>query len=612
MNKKILSVLLFAVTFLSAQQKPIQIAFLSDVHFQDLYGSFSDNNFKGILNPKTGRETIMRTMDAQLHSTRIFNENYFAFLKALDDIAAKDIKIVAMPGDFSDDGQAYNLRGLRKILEYYHQKYGINFYLTTGNHDPVGPFRQDAGKDDFLGKDGLPLRIYSREVSGKTKGDQIITKDIATSGYLEILDELKDFGFYPAKDNLYWSTPFDRGAFNTYSYEKAIQCAGYTKRMYEVSKGFSIPDLSYVVEPVKGVWMMAIDGNTYIPKDVKAGPNDPANYHGASVGYNNVLTHKQHLIGWVKKVGVEAKKNNKTLIAFTHYPMIDFNDGASAEIEKLLGKNKWQLERVPEEDVADAFMKAGLQIHFAGHMHINDTGIRKKGNQMLVNVQVPSLAAYLPAYKVLTIRSPEKMEIHTEVLNNVPHFDDLFPLYKKEYEALSKKDDTIVWNKDILTAKSYHDFMLYHLKELVRLRMIPNEWPVDFIQKGKSLHGENLLIMSLFSSGDDLFKMMNDEKSKKQLEQKGIHTEAFKQWNFEDLLLDLYKFQSADELAKKDISKERLEQYGIIEKLYSVNTSQDPFILRLKSVFKILSMLSNGDPADYFEINLPNRSVKRL
>lgn len=57
---------------------------------------------------------------------------------------------------------------------------------------------------------------------------------------------------------------------------------------------------------------------------------------------------------------------------------------------------------------------------------------------MLVNIQVPSLAAYLPAYKILTIKSPTLMEVKTEVLNDVPHFDELFPLYENEYEALKK------------------------------------------------------------------------------------------------------------------------------------------------------------------------------
>ncbi|WP_379963020.1 metallophosphoesterase family protein [Epilithonimonas sp. UC225_85] len=596
-----MTILIFATIFFSAQ-KPVQIAFLSDVHFQDLYGEFSDNNFKGIINPKTGKPTILRTMDSQLHSTRIFNENYFAFLKALDEIAAKGIKIVAMPGDFSDDGQAYNLRGLHKILDHYHQEFGIRFYLTTGNHDPVGPFRQDAGKDDFLGENGNPLGIYSKENIGKIS-NKIITKDIAESGYSEILDELKDFGFYPKKDDLFWSTPFHQISLPDYSYEKALQYADYSKRMYEVSKGFSVPDLSYVVEPVKDVWMIAIDGNTYIPKNSNGNAEDPSNYKGASIGYNNVLTNKQHLIEWVKKIAEAARQNHKTLIAFTHYPIIDFNDDATEEIKNLLGEKKWQMERVPQEDVAKVFADAGLQIHFAGHMHINDTGIRKFGDKMLVNVQVPSLAAYLPAYKILTIKSSGKLEVQTEVLNNVPHFDDLFPLYGKEYEALQKSGRKTLWNKEILKTRSYHDFMLFHLKELVRFRMIPDDWPKDFMEKTAKLNGEDLLFLSL---------NRNNLEAKKYLKQKGIQSSKFRKWTFNDMLFDLYKFQSADELAGKDIPKVRLQQYQTLEKLFELNQSQDSFIIQLKSVFRILSLLSNGDPVDHFEIDLEKQTLERI
>ncbi len=596
MHKGIFSFLVFAFSLFSAQQKPVQIAFLSDVHFQDLYGSFSDNDFKGIINPKTGKPTILRTMDAQLHSTRIFNENYFALLKALDDIAKKEIKIVAMPGDFTDDGQAYNLRGLHKILDKYHQQYGIEFYMTTGNHDPVGPFRKEGGKDDFMGKSVYPLGIYSKGNIGKTDR-KIVTKDIAESGYLEILDELKDFGFYPKKKDLFWGTPFTRYSPKDYSYEKALPDADYTKRMYDVAEGFPVPDLSYVAEPVKGVWLMAIDGNTYIPKNLNESSQNPGNYKGASIGYNNVLTHKKHLIEWVKNTMTEAKKNGKTVIAFTHYPMVDFNDGATSELKSLLGEKKWQMERVPEEEVAKAFAAAGLQIHFAGHMHINDTGMRNVNGRMLVNVQVPSLAAYIPAYKVLTIHSADNMDVQTEVLNNVPRFNELFPLYEKEYDALQKAKNKILWNKDILKSKSYHDFMLFHLKELVRLRMIPDDWPKDFIDGTNGFTGEDLLLLV---------------QNKKQLQKKRIHQEAFRKWKMEDLLLDLYKFQSADELARKDVPFERIQQYKILEELFSAYRGQNHFILYLKKVFKVLSFLSAGEPADHFEINLKKNSVIKL
>lgn len=230
-------------------------------------------------------------------------------------------------------------------------------------------------------------------------------------------------------------------------------------------------------------------------------------------------------------------------------------------------------------------------------MHINDTGIRRVGDHVLINVQVPSLAAYLPSYKTLTIQSPDIMEVQTEVLNEVPRFDELFPLYEKEYKALQKDTGKIRWNKDILKTKSYHDFMLFHLKELVRLRMIPDDWPKDFIEKTKNLNGEDLLLLI---------------QNKNQLKEKKIVSETFKKWSVDDLLLDLYKFQSADELAKKDISKERLEQYQVLEQLYHENQSQDPLVIQLKSVFKILSLLSNGDPADHFEIDLKNQKIRRL
>ncbi len=72
---------------------------------QDVFGDFQDTDYEGIRNPRNGKFVTIRTMEAQLNSTRIFNENYFAFLAALDDVARRKIKYVVLPGDFSDDGQ---------------------------------------------------------------------------------------------------------------------------------------------------------------------------------------------------------------------------------------------------------------------------------------------------------------------------------------------------------------------------------------------------------------------------------------------------------------------------------------------------------------------------
>lgn len=575
----------------------MKIAFLADVHFQDLYGEFSDSDFKGIENPKTGKKTILRTMDSQLHSTRIFNENYFAFLAALDDIAKKNIKIVALPGDYTDDGQAYNLRGLKKILEEYQKKYKMRFFITTGNHDPVGPFLKQGGKSDFMDENGDELSIVSHEKLIKKKDQRIVvTKDIAMSGYLEILNEMKNFGFAPSEKDFFWQTPFSENSYQQFNFKNALKDSEYSNRMYEVSPGFLVPDLSYVVEPTKGIWLMAIDGNTYIPKNSNGDPKDENNFQGASIGYNNVLTNKKHLFSWVEKVVIEAKKHNKTLIAFTHYPILDFNDNANEEIKKLLGKDKWQMDRVPKDEVAELFAKAGLKLHFAGHMHINDTGIKKfDDGKMLVNIQVPSLAAYIPGYKILTVNSEDEFEVKTVSIKNVPRFNELFPLYEKEFDNLKTKNSKEIWNKDILKTKNYQDLTLFHLKELVRLRFIPSDWPKDLIEKASKLSGKDLLELS---SGDQ--KISNKTKKK------------FAKWDFEDALLNLYQLQSADELAKKDIPKKRLAQYKLLEQNFEHLKTDDAFLDQLKTFFKVLEKLSSGDASDHFKIDLQKGEIVNL
>lgn len=91
---------LFACKSIPTEKAAVQIAFIADVHLQDIFGKFQDNNYQGIPNPVTGEFANIRTMNSQLHSTRIFNENYFAFLEALNDISRRGIQQVVLPGRF--------------------------------------------------------------------------------------------------------------------------------------------------------------------------------------------------------------------------------------------------------------------------------------------------------------------------------------------------------------------------------------------------------------------------------------------------------------------------------------------------------------------------------
>ncbi|WP_433831698.1 metallophosphoesterase family protein [Flavobacterium anhuiense] len=629
---------LFAVfnSFVSAQKTKnlngTQIAFLSDVHLQDLFGGFSDSDYKGVLNPKTNQYVLVRTMSSQLHSTRIFNENYFAFLAALEDIAKRKIKYVALPGDYTDDGQPIHIRGLAKILEQYSKKYSIEFFITTGNHDPVGPFAQESGKEDFLGKEGKSQPIFSKDgmyaPNFTIEQPVVVTADIAKMGYLGITDNLKDFGFHPNKKYKFWATPFSDYSSENYSFDKALESAKLANRVYEVAPGYEVPDVSYVVEPVDGLWLMAIDGNVYIPKKTNGDPKDSKSYSEASTGYNNVLSNKKHLIEWVKDISAQAKKQGKTLVAFSHFPMIDFNDDASAEIKELLGPNKWQLNRVPVEEVAQVFADAGLKIHFGGHMHINDTGVRTspKGNT-LVNVQTPSLAAYIPAYKLLTLKKDNVVDIQTITIDVVPRYNELFDMYKMEYQFLESQNAKDIWNIDILKTKNYHDFTDFHLKELVRLRFLKDDWPSDFANFLLNVSAKDLLVLANIKSDKDFdFILKNKEQFQKEWKEavtkseqtlaKNKLKESHFNWTGNDLLIDFYRFRSADELALADVGVERAKQYKVLSELFLEGTKADlskdtPFQKRMKLFLIIFNKFMHEVPADHFTVDLKTGEINR-
>lgn len=599
-----------ALLLAQAKTEGLQIAFLADVHFQDIYGSLSDNSYKGVVNPDNGKPALLRTMESQLHSTRIFNENYFAFLAALDDIAKRGIKLVALPGDYTDDGQPLHLRGLQRILDEYSHSYGMEFFITTGNHDPVGPFAQPAGKEDFLGEDGKRQPLFSNKDLYRSQNDDlpvIITQDIAKMGYDDITTYLKGFGFFPKQNYRYWATPFSTYTVDDYTYGKAMQQGGLQNRVYDVTPGYTVPDVSYLVEPVDGLWLLAIDGNVYIPKANSNGDAKNAkNYSGADIGYNNVLSHKKHLIAWVKKVAEEAKKKGKVLIAFSHYPMVEFNDDASEEIESLMGKSKWQLDRVPVEEVAQTFADAGIKIHFGGHMHINDTGIRKtaEGNT-IVNIQTPSLAAYIPAYKLLTLKNG-RAEIETICIDKVKRFDELFALYKMEHKHLESTNSKDIWDDAILKTKSYHEFTDYHLKELVRLRFLPDDWPVAFKAMFLDISGYDLLMIANGKAGIE----------EKQLKKHKLKRDDFKQWKGLDMVTDFYRLRSADRLAIADIGDKRLKQYMLLMECFSNNypekQAEDSDIKNLRLFYTIFTKFLDGVPAGHFTVNLKTGKVKDL
>lgn len=582
----------------NAATAPTRIAFLPDVHFHDVYGVLPDVAPAGVHAPGLPAPVLIRTMAAQLKSTRLFNENYFAFIAALDDLARRQVKLVVLPGDFSDDGQLLHIRGLKQLLRQYQRQHGMRFLLTFGNHDPVRPVSRPGGKADFLAANGQPLAIYSpgstacpATAAATPKPGLICSEGLRELGYAELFSELGEFGLLPGAADLFWESPFgdaSSAALTNRQYDICAPQDGAAAATAAAADCQRLPDASYLLEPVPGLWLLALDANVYVPEP------GGREFHGSgNAGYNAVVQYKPHLLSWIKTVVARAKAQQKTLVSFSHFPMAEFYQGQGAAIAALLGPSAGQLSRLPTASTSQTLANLGLPLHIGGHMHLNNTSVtRTSAGHQLVNVQAPSIAAYRPAYKLLTIEAPQQVRLETIELDQVPGFDRLFALYQREHQALAQQQAPGLWDKQLLQARSYHQFSLGHLHALTRQRFLPNDWPADLRTLLLALNAQQMLILSAldhpltlaqFRAAPEVLHRLQQSRQWLQVQQQlqhkasaaGIGWAELAGWDGLTLAQDFYALQNAGALALADIGPARLAQYRFFSGMLQARATPD-------------------------------------
>jgi len=664
------------------------VAFMTDVHFENVYGDFKSTQFAGIPT-KDGKNATIRTMYAQLTSTRLFNENYFAFRAALDDAYAKGIRLVALPGDYSDDAQPININGIADILKEYQAK-GMRFFIAPGNHDPNEPYDDmEAGKSDFLTKDGKEQKVYATaNAACKSKDPAVVCSDeLMEQGYEKLVTKLADYGFMPNKADLLWETPFTKYANNSYSYDAAVTQGALANRAYEIcaegeggaykaageaklgkpyTRCTSMIDTSYLVEPVKGVWLLAIDANVFVP-NASFDPANPKNFKGydgaGNAGWNKVLTHKAHLVEWIKSVSARAKAEGKQLLAFSHYPTMDFYANQTDAMKAVFKPGAFQTARVPEAATTAALAATGVRLHVGGHMHFNGTNdYTDAAGNYLANVQSPSLAVYGAAYKIITYKDLDTVDVQTVPLTNVPRFNELFPWYQVENDYLKGSsaagDVAKRWDRAILDTRTYGEYTRYYFGELSRLRFMDEYWPCEMKEAAMALNAKQMLILSQLQSKVTLAQLKDapnvvpltascaaagtasgtgvaasqlaadwadaTARADKLASAAGLKLDDFAKVSAYEFYGDFHRTVYAGELALRDMGAERVSQYKVLmgafpatpapiarigDKISDQNPVQVAFQNQFKQVFAIFKGLGSAKPSDHFTINLKGKKI---
>ncbi len=434
-----------------------QVAVIADAHFHDMN---SDYDCKSAT-IHTGQRVLRSWADTR-RSSRVFNESAAALNTALTDIGQRGIQHVVLLGDYTDDGQVEANRRLVDLLRHYKREYGIAFYAIPGNHDVYGL----CGKHQstrFITAAGESVLVTSDEsVAATEPHSSVLTPKMFCEGIPAGLLPMAEFGLFKQDEYVYWESPFG-------------QCDDVNSRLYDAHSADGLVtrqlmDASYLVEPVEGLWLLMIDANVFEPRNGHWKPSQKKAFLDSSdAGWNSVLRVKPFLIRWIADVCSRAKELGKRLFCFSHYPILDtFNDQSHAEF-KLFGNNH-NVRRKPTITVAESLLKAGVQLHFGGHLHVNGRVEYSSQLGKVTDIAVPSLVAFPPGFTVI---NPALYldGIHSVSLSSIPIDAHLRDGYQAENKANNEAYEPA------FSAANYGEFLYKKTYSRVAHYHLVKEWP---------------------------------------------------------------------------------------------------------------------------------------
>jgi 3',5'-cyclic AMP phosphodiesterase CpdA len=170
--------------------------------------------------------------------------------------------------------------------------------------------------------------------------------------------------------------------------------------------------LSYISEPFKGLFVLAIDANEYY--------DNTSEY---SVTAGNI---KDETMEWAQAQLASLKsKKGKTVIGMMHHGVIEHFMGESVIFPDYLVDDRFTR--------ADELMQAGLKVIFTGHFHGNDAVQRTTDNLSLTDIETGSPVSYNSPYRIINLID-NKMYVTTRHITSID-YPGLNGVPFPEYEA---------------------------------------------------------------------------------------------------------------------------------------------------------------------------------
>lgn len=184
---------------------------------------------------------------------------------------------------------------------------------------------------------------------------------------------------------------------------------GYEEALYKDSTS-----LSYVAEPVPGLWLLALDSCRYTENMEGEEPITDGKFNAET-------------LEWIEDMLGRAMRENKAVIVMLHHGIV----------EHYTGQEKNYGEYIVDDFPAISKLLAMYNAHlvFTGHYHAQDITLARypKAHKFVYDIETGSLVTYPNPYRVGSLDADQKALVRSEYIKSIKSHPSDFPDYARRY-----------------------------------------------------------------------------------------------------------------------------------------------------------------------------------
>lgn len=167
--------------------------------------------------------------------------------------------------------------------------------------------------------------------------------------------------------------------------------------------------LSYLAEPVDGLWVLALDSCLYR----KNRPDRHPRIGGA---------FPEKTVRWIAGILERARREGKALIAFQHHGVLEHYPGNEKYYDEYLVDD--------HAEMADMLSRGGVTMVFTGHFHAQDiTGKRFGDGRVIYDIETGSTVTAPCPYRLVTLTGGHRAVIESRFIGRIPSRPSDFAAY---------------------------------------------------------------------------------------------------------------------------------------------------------------------------------------